>query len=92
MSEKAVASLMAEVASSSSHESSKKSIAKALPENALVFPDHLTGRLVIVVIDGIPLSPKQLCAHIMLPLELMQAAAWFFARQSPGMKRHLEEL
>ena len=27
----------------------------------------------------------------MLPLELMQAAAWFFARQSPGMKRHLEE-
>jgi hypothetical protein len=25
------------------------------------------------------------------PLELMQAAAWFFARQSPGIERHREE-
>jgi hypothetical protein len=27
----------------------------------------------------------------MRALQLMQAAAWFFALQSPGMKRHLEE-
>jgi hypothetical protein len=27
----------------------------------------------------------------MCPLKLMQAAAWFFAQQSPGMKRHREE-
>jgi hypothetical protein len=37
------------------------------------------------------LPPKQLRAQIKCPLELMQAAAWFFTRQSPGMKRHLEE-
>ena len=35
--------------------------------------------------------PKELRAQIMRPLEFMQAAVWFFARQSPGMKRHLEE-
>ena len=82
---------MAEVASSSSHESSKKSVAKALPKNALVCPDHLTGRLVIVFADGELQTPAQLRAQIMRPLEFMQAAAWFFARQSPGMKRHREE-
>jgi hypothetical protein len=27
----------------------------------------------------------------MRPLELIQAAAWFFARQSPGIKRHRDE-
>jgi hypothetical protein len=27
----------------------------------------------------------------MQPLKLMQAAAWFFARQSPGIKQHREE-
>jgi hypothetical protein len=64
-----------------------------MPSNVLSFRDCLTGRLVSLVIDpdGILLPPKQLYAHIMGPLELMQAAAWFFARQSPGMKRHLEE-
>ena len=84
---------MAEVASSSSHESSKKSVAKALPKNALVFPDHFTGKRASLdlVADGKLLSPKQLRAQIMRPLELMQAAAWFFARQLPGMKRHREE-
>ncbi len=71
----------------------KKSVAKALPKNVLAFPDHLTGRRVSLdlVADGKLRSPKQLRAQIMRPLELMQAAAWFFARQLPGMKRHLEE-
>jgi hypothetical protein len=95
MSKEAVASVMAEVASSSSHES----------PNILVFPDCLTttttittitttGRRVaiVIVLDGGKLqSPKKLYAQIMRPLELMQAAAWFFAQQSPGMKRHREE-
>ena len=44
-----------------------------------------------LVADGKLQSRQQLYAHIMRPLELMQAAAWFFARQSPGMKRHREE-
>jgi hypothetical protein len=66
------------------------------PEPPLSFPDRLTGRrvplsLVIVFADGELQTPAQLRAQIMRPLELMQAAAWFFARQSPGMKRHREE-
>jgi hypothetical protein len=71
----------------------KKSVAKALPKTALSFSDRLTGRRVSLdlVTDGKLQSRQQLYAHIMRPLELMQAAAWFFARQSPGMKRHLEE-
>ena len=55
--------------------------------------DRLTHRRVSIVIDldgGKVLPPKKLYAHIMRPLELMQAAAWFFARQSPSMKRHRE--
>ena len=55
--------------------------------------DCLTHRRVSIVIDlggGKVLSPKELYAHIMRPLELMQVAAWFFARQSPSMKRHRE--
>jgi hypothetical protein len=61
--------------------------------NVLSFPDRLTGRCVLLalVADGKLQSPAHLYAHIMRPLELMQAAAWFFARQSPGMKRHREE-
>ena len=83
---KAVASLMGQAASSSSDESS----------NALSFPDRLTGRRVTVLLalvaGGKLQLPKELRAQIIKsPLELMQAAAWFFARQSPGMKRHLEE-
>jgi hypothetical protein len=46
---------------------------------------------VALVADGKLQLPAHLYAHIMRPLELMQAAAWFFALQSPGMKRHLEE-
>ena len=71
----------------------KKAVTKALPKKALSFPDRLTGRRVSLdlVADGKLQSRQQLYAHIMRPLELMQAAAWFFARQSPGMKRHREE-
>ncbi len=64
------------------------------PEPPLSFPDRLTGRrvsLVIVFADGKLQTPAQLRAQIMRPLELMQAAAWFFSRQSPCMKRHREE-
>ena len=59
----------------------------------LSFRDCLTGRRVslALVADGKLQSRQQLYAQIMRPLELMQAAAWFFARQSPGMKRHREE-
>ena len=73
---------MANAASSSSHST-----------RPLAFTDNLTGRSVSLdlVADGKLLSPAQLYAHIMRPFELMQAAAWFFARQSPGMKRHREE-
>ena len=83
MSKKAVASPMAEVASSSSDESS----------NVLSFRDRLTARRVLLALvrGGKLQLPKELRAQIMHPLELMQAAAWFFARQSPGMKRHREE-
>ena len=84
MSKKAVDSSMAEVASSSSDKSS----------NVLSFRDCLAGRRVSLALvpDGGKLqSPAQLRAQIMRPLELMKAAAWFFARQSPGMKRHREE-
>ena len=72
----------------------EKAVAKALPKkNALSFLDRLTGRRVslALVADGKLQSRQQLYAHIMRLLELMQAAAWFSARQSPGMKRHLEE-
>ena len=84
MSKKAVASSMAEVASSSSDESS----------NVLSLRDRLTGRRVLLaLIRGGKLQlPKELRAQIIKsPLEFMQAAVWFFARQSPGMKRHREE-
>jgi hypothetical protein len=63
--------------------------------NVLSFTDRLSGRRVslALVADGNLLTPAQLRAasQIMRPLELMQAAAWFFARQSPGMKRHRDE-
>ena len=70
----------------------KKAVAKALPKNVLAFADHFTGRRVSLdlVADGKLQLPHHLYAQIMRPLEL-QAAAWFFALQSPGMKRHREE-
>ena len=57
------------------------------------FCDYLTGRRVklALVADGKLQLPAELRTHVKRPLEFMQAAAWFFARQSPGMKRHLEE-
>jgi hypothetical protein len=71
MSKKAVASLMAEVASSSSDESS----------NVLAFPDHLAGRRVLLALvhDGILQSPKKLYAHIKGPLKLIKRHKWGFA-------------
>ena len=59
----------------------------------LSFPDCLNGRTVLlaIVADGKLQTPARLRAQIKRPLELMQAAAWFFALQSPGMKRHREE-
>jgi hypothetical protein len=74
---------MAEVASSSSDQSS----------NILVFLDHFIGRLesLALVADGKLQSRQQLYAHIFRPLKLMQMAAWCFERQSPSMKRHVEE-
>ncbi len=59
----------------------------------LSFPDCLNGRTVFLALvpDGKLPSPKELRAQIMRVLELMQAAAWFFALQSPGMKWHHEE-
>ena len=79
---------MAQVASSSSHESPKKSVAKALPKNALAIPDHLTGRLIIVAADGkLPSSPKELRAQIMRVLEFIKRQKWFFAhhRRQPEL-------
>jgi hypothetical protein len=81
------------VSSTSSSTPSKVLSFKALSKNPLSFPDRLTGRResLALAADGVLQSCQQLYAHIMRPLELMQAAAWFFARQSPGMKRHREE-
>jgi hypothetical protein len=64
-----------------------------MSSKVLSFPDHLTGRRVLLalVADGKLESPAQLRAQIMRPLELMKAAEWFFAPRSPGMKRHREE-
>jgi hypothetical protein len=64
-----------------------------MPSNVLSFTDRLTGRRVslALVADGKLQSPLKFRAQIKRPLELMQAAAWFFTRQSPGMKRYREE-
>jgi hypothetical protein len=61
-----------------------------MSSNLLAFPDHLTGRPVslALVIDGKLQPPAQLRAQIKRPLELMKASAWYFARQSPSIKRH----
>jgi hypothetical protein len=58
------------------------------------FFDHFIRKRVPLWLDadGIPLPPAGQRAQIIKsPLEFMQAAVWFSARQSPGMKRHLEE-
>jgi UBA/TS-N domain len=79
----------AEVASSSSEESSSSSMST----NVLLFTDRLTHRPVslALVADGNLPPPMHLRVQIMRPFELIKAAAWFFARQLPGMKRHREE-
>jgi hypothetical protein len=58
------------------------------------FTDHFIGRRVSLNLgdDGKLQSPVKLRALIKSPLELMKAAAWFFARRSSGIKRHREEL
>jgi hypothetical protein len=61
--------------------------------NPLSFTDYLTGnRLSLALVaDGKLQSPAELRAQIKRPLELMQAVAFFFERQLPGMMRHREE-
>ena len=63
--------------------------------NVLSFRDCLVGRraTLALVADGKLQSPAQLLSQVKHPIELMQAAAWLFARQSPspGIKRHREE-
>jgi hypothetical protein len=70
---------MAEVASSSSDESS----------NVLSFRDCLAGRRVLLALvpDGILQSPEELRAPIMRPLELIKYQKWFFAhhRRQQGL-------
>jgi hypothetical protein len=52
----------------------------------LTWTDHFLGKRVSLRLDtdGIPLPLAGQRAHIMRVLELMQAAAWFFARRSAG--------
>jgi hypothetical protein len=71
MTKKAVASLMAEVASSSSVVSPK----------VLAFPDSLNGRTVfLALVPGVKLqSPKELRAQIMRVLKLFKRQKCFFA-------------
>jgi hypothetical protein len=61
--------------------------------NVISFLDHLTCRRVslFLVADGKLQPPAQLREQIKRALELMKTAAWFFARRSPGIKRHREE-
>ena len=56
----------------------------------LAFYDRLTGRRVslALVAYGKLQTPAQLRAQIKRPLELMKASVWFFAQQSPDIKRH----
>jgi hypothetical protein len=60
-------------------------------ESSESFLDHFTGKRVsLILVDGTPLTHTQLRAQIRRPLMLIQAEAWFFAQQSPGMKRQRE--
>ena len=90
------ASVAAPAASSSSSDNddnNDESSSSSMPSNVHVFPDRLTGRRVLLalVADGKLQTPAQLRTQIMHPLELIKAAAWFFALQSSEMKRHREE-
>jgi hypothetical protein len=59
----------------------------------LTFSDRLTGRRVSLALarDGQLQTPARLRAQIMRLLKLMQAAAWYCAWPSHGMKRLREE-
>jgi hypothetical protein len=91
MSKKAVASLMAEVASSSSDESSNRWRERTL--NVLSFRDCLAGRRVSLALvpNGILQSPAQLRAPIMKSLELVMAEARFSTLRSPLCKRRRQQ-
>ena len=58
----------------------------------LSYTDHLIGKSASLFLDadGNPQSPEEQRAHIKRPLELVKAAAWFFAQRSPvtGSKRN----
>ena len=60
---------------------------------SLTFTDSFLGRRRRLALGakGNPLPPPDQRAKIMLPLEFIKAAAWFFALHSQGMKRHREE-
>ena len=84
MSKKAVASLMAKVASSSSSHDDDVS------PNVLAFPDCLNGGTVFLALvpDGILQPPTNLRRQIMGgPLKLFQHHKWFFAhhRRQPAL-------
>ena len=84
MSKKAVASVMAEVASSSSHDDD-------VSPNVLAFPDCLNGGTVFLALvpDGILQPPTKLRRQIIIPgqLKLFQHHKWFFAhhRRQPAL-------
>ena len=63
-----------------------------MPSIHLSYTDHLIGKSASLFLDadGNPLSPEEQRAHIKRPLELVKAAAWFFAQRSPvtGSKRN----
>jgi hypothetical protein len=59
----------------------------------LIFTDHLIGKPVYVslCIDGKMLTPAEMRAQIMRPLQLLKAATWFFARRSPSDRHRPQE-
>ena len=72
---------MAKVASSAS-----------MSSYVLSFPNRINGRPVslALVAHGKLLSPAQLRTQIKRLIEIIKAAAWFFAERSPGIKRQRE--
>ncbi len=60
---------------------------------AVSYTDHFMRKRVPFSFDadGNPFTPSEQRAQIKRPLEMIKAAAWFFARRSPGNKRHRDE-
>jgi hypothetical protein len=87
-----VASCSSSSSSSSSDDDDDES-SSSMSGNVLAFSDRLTDRreFLALIADGKLQLPAQLRVQLMRPFELIKAAAWFFARQSPGTKRHREE-